>query len=92
LYARVKVLKVDMVALWREISALRVERAQLVMAREMVQWLYGSARRWCKSINLTMNWITQDQRLYSKIWYCCRTCSFSIFVAYYLKQLYMQEP
>jgi hypothetical protein len=39
LYARVEVLEADMVALWREISALRVERAQLVMAREMALWL-----------------------------------------------------
>ncbi|CAN6297518.1 unnamed protein product [Urochloa humidicola] len=39
LYARVEALEADRVALRREIAALRAERAQLVMAREMVRRL-----------------------------------------------------
>jgi hypothetical protein len=39
LYARVEALEADRVALRREISALRAERAQLVMAREMARRL-----------------------------------------------------
>jgi hypothetical protein len=39
LYARVEALEADRVALRREIAALRAERAQLVMAREMARRL-----------------------------------------------------
>nr|CAB3497929.1 unnamed protein product [Digitaria exilis] len=43
LYARVEALEADRVALRREIAALRAERAQMVMAREM-------ARRLCREM------------------------------------------
>ncbi|CAL4944773.1 unnamed protein product [Urochloa decumbens] len=76
LYARVEALEADRVALRREIAALRAERAQLVMAREM-------ARRLCWEMVAEQRAIVKKKSVPASSFSVFRVCKWVLSVLFW---------